>query len=120
MADEEVGIPFAGPRSSTKTQETSSSQSEEVGIPFKPNKPVGMGETIGRGVSSGFLFNQLPQVTALAKASGMLPSGDKAPPAYEMAGPIETAVGAGRLGLEAIAPSVFGDKATKTYAETVA
>lgn len=82
-------------------------------------KPVGAEEAALRGVQSGFMFGYGPQITAAAKASGMTTEGEKAPPAYLQAGPVETLVGAGRLGLEALAPSVFGTSATERYQRSI-
>lgn len=81
------------------------------------NEPISGTEATLRGISGGALFNYAPQISALAKSSGMYPEKDITP-SYTKLGPIETVVGAGRIALEKVAPSIFGDTATKTYQET--
>jgi len=90
-------------------------------VPFKETPQIGLPEAIGRGVRSGFFLNQAPQVAALAEASGMVPE-LKLPEGGTRAsyGPIETIVGAGRLGLEKLAPGTFGEGAGKRYEERLA
>jgi len=95
--------------------------SGDEAIPFKETPQIGLPEAVGRGVRSGFLLNQAPQVAALAEASGMvpelkLPEGGTRP----SHGPIEALVGAGRLGLEKLAPGTFGEEAGKRYEERLA
>jgi hypothetical protein len=90
-------------------------------IPFRETPKVGLPEAVGRGVESGFFLNQAPQVAALAEASGMVPE-LKLPEGGTRAshGAIEALVGAGRLGLEKLAPGTFGDSAGKRYEERLA
>jgi len=108
MAEEELSFNPSQLKAGSKASQKSAEE-----LSFK--EPIGGTEAALRGVQSGYMFGYGPQVTAAASASGMLPTGDKVPPAYEMAGPVETMVGAGRLGLEALSPSVFGTSATERY-----
>jgi hypothetical protein len=113
--NEEV-IPFKA-----TTPEPTDRGGEEDVVPFKETPQVGMGEAARRGIESGFFFNYAPQVAALAEASGInpkipLPEGGTLP----SHGAIPTIVGAGRMGLEALAPSVFGEEGSKRYAERLA
>lgn len=96
-------------------------QGEGDVIPFKETPQIGLAEAIERGVTSGFFLNQAPQVAALAEASGLEPgfkmsTGERAP-SYNA---IPIIIGAGRLGLEKLAPETFGDSAGKRYDERLA
>jgi hypothetical protein len=115
MSDDDF-IPFV-----PTSPEPKRGASGEDFVPFKETPQIGLPEAIGRGVRSGFLLNQVPQVAALAEASGMVPElkypegGTR--PSY---GPIEALVGAGRLGLEKLAPDTFGGGAGQRYEERLA
>lgn len=114
--NDDVGIPFV------PTAAPSEQKSSEEGIPFVPKPDISFPEAAARGIRSGVLLNYAPQVAALAEASGFNPSlqlsKDEKDKLYGY-GPIEAAVGAGRLGLEKLAPETFGTSATKRYDETL-
>ena len=111
-----ISIPFVPTEAEDETP-----KGGPVSIPFKETPEIGLPEAVGRGVRSGFFLNQAPQVAALAEASGMVPE-LKLPEGGTRAsyGPIETIVGAGRLGLEKLAPGTFGEEAGKRYEERLA
>lgn len=111
-----ISIPFVPTEAEDETP-----KGGPVSIPFKETPEIGLPEAVERGVMSGFFLNQAPQVAALAEASGIvperkLPSGETMP-SY---GPMETLIGAGRLGLEKLAPGTFGEGAGKRYDERLA
>ena len=111
-----ISIPFVPTEAEDETP-----KGGPVSIPFKETPEIGLPEAVGRGVRSGFFLNQAPQVAALAEASGMVPE-LKLPEGGTRAshGPIEALVGAGRLGLEKLAPGTFGEEAGKRYEERLA
>jgi hypothetical protein len=103
------------------TPEPSEGKSGTDAIPFKPKTEVGGVDAVTRGLESGFYFGYAPQVAALAEASGLvpeikLPDGSTLPSRSA----VPTIVGAGRIGLEKLAPSVFGEKGSKRYEERLA
>lgn len=100
-------------------EDISASKKKETPDVLPLEKQIGKLEAAERGVSGGFLFGYAPQISALNVASGMYGKEDITP-SYTKVGPVGAIVGAGRLGLEAVAPSVFGNTATKRYAETLA
>lgn len=103
------------------SEEPSSRDENSDVIPFKETPEVGVGEAAARGLQSGFYMNYAPQIAALAEASGIQPKVDlREGGTLEQHGPIPTIVGAGRLGLEKLAPSVFGEEGSKRYAERLA
>ena len=114
--NDDVGIPFV------PTAAPSEQKSSEEGIPFVPKPDISFPEATARGIRSGVLLNYAPQVAALAEASGFNPSLQLSKDGKDKLygyGPIEAAVGAGRLGLEKLAPETFGTSATKRYDETL-
>lgn len=77
--------------------------------------PVGAGEAIGRGVRQGAMFNFGDEVSGLQAASGLPERAIQVAGMIPGAGVIAPAIGAARLGYEAIAG---GDTATNAYNRT--
>jgi len=116
MANETVGIPFIGPRQTPKTENTPiPTGGEKTGIAFKPLQPVTESEAIARGMGAGLSLNQLPQATALGAAG----SADEDGEVTSYIHPSQIISGAIKMGLEKLAPSYFGDNATKTYEQGI-
>jgi hypothetical protein len=104
------------------TEKTPEKASSGEPIPFVEKPDISFPEAAARGISSGVFMNYAPQIAALSEASGFNPSlqlsKDEKDKLYGH-GPIETIVGAGRLGLEKIAPETFGTSATERYEKTL-
>jgi len=89
---------------------------------FQPPPQISATEAVNRGISSGFTLGYEPRLKALSQASGIGTSirGPNNEYGYVSHGPIESLVGAGRIGLEKLAPETFGTSASEMYNKTLA
>ena len=84
-------------------------------IEYNPPAPVTQTEAVARGLGAGLTLNQMPYTTALGAAAS---AGEEEPP-LSYGHPSQWILGAMRMGLEKLAPSYFGNEATKVYEQGI-